>query len=955
MDSLEQKLSTEKVDSSKVNILLDLVEAYRYKNPGKAEQNVIQALKIAGAIDEKRYEVSGLLSQADLLADRSSYDSAIAVFQKALSIAERIKFDDGKSTALIGLGNVNTRKGNLGKGEEYLKLNIAFAREIGDFEGLASSYNNLGNIFNEQGEYKKAMEAYTEAAKINAHIGHKKNAGINSVNIGMIHLKLENYEEAIAYFQKSDSIFKKLDFPLGQAFVLKNMGIVFRNQGKTEKALAQYRQALELYGQMGSQKERAQTYQNLGNIYSDKRQSAAAIENYRQSLLIATKISDSITMALASQSLGQEFFNAGTLDSATLYSSRAVAIAQEIGANLTRMDGYKTLSEVNHALGNQWEAYDFRIKYEAWKDSLYTIEKRELAEEIEAKYQDEQKTQEIALLASEKEVQALQLGKRKNERNAIIGFAMLLLFLAALLYNQYRIKQKSNKELQELNRLKSNFFANISHEFRTPLTLIKGPIEYLEQNPGEKLEKEDLRMIRRNTNRLLGLVNQLLDLSKIDEGKLKLNLREGDLFKSIRTAAASFNSHAAQRQMNYRIHVPNSNLWASFDRDKMEKVIYNLLSNAFKFCEDGGTVAIETSHQDDELMIQVSDTGPGIASEKLPFIFDRFYQVDGGFTKEIEGSGIGLSISHDLVELMDGTITVSSEVGKGTFFTVQIPVEEIKSGPSTLAVSDEQKTTIGVAPFEFPKTDVRPLPEILVIEDNEDMRQYIGKQLWEQYKVVEAVNGAQGLKLASTRLPDLIITDLMMPKIDGMELCKQLKSNITTSHIPIIMLTAMAGEKNKIEGLETGADDYLTKPFSSTELLARIKNLMVQKQRLRLYYTENQGAIEPENMKTTSLDSRFLEQLLALMEREYSDPNFGVPEMQQALAMSKTQLHRKIKALTNESPGELLRNFRLKKAAGLLSQKTDTVTQIAYQVGFNNLSYFAKCFKALYGVPPSSY
>lgn len=239
--------------------------------------------------------------------------------------------------------------------------------------------------------------------------------------------------------------------------------------------------------------------------------------------------------------------------------------------------------------------------------------------------QNEQKTREIELLASEKELQALQLSKRENERNGIIALAALALMLAGLLYNQYQIKRKSNRELQELDEFKSNFFANISHEFRTPLTLIKGPIERLEQNPDEPLEMDEIGMIKRNTNKVLGLVNQLLELSTIDQGKLHLKPTEGDIFKCLRTAVTSFNSHAAQREMDYRVEIPDTMLWASFDRDKLEKVVYNLLSNAFKFSEDGEQVSFKVSYENENLRMQVSDSGRGIPEDKLPFIFDRFY------------------------------------------------------------------------------------------------------------------------------------------------------------------------------------------------------------------------------------------------------------------------------------------------------------------------------------------
>ncbi|MGB5555256.1 MAG: ATP-binding protein, partial [Flavobacteriaceae bacterium] len=519
--------------------------------------------------------------------------------------------------------------------------------------------------------------------------------------------------------------------------------------------------------------------------------------------------------------------------------------------------------------------------------------------------------------------------------------------------NQLKIQAE---KLQELDKAKSRFFANISHEFRTPLTLIKGPIEQLEQNFSEKLNIETVKMIRRNANRLLNMVNQLLDLSKIDEGGLELAPAEGDVYKCLRTASSSFNSLAAQRNMDFRLDIPPTVLWALFDRDKLENIIYNLLGNAFKFSGDGSKITFVADYTENGLRLQVSDSGKGISAEKLPYIFDRFYQADSSNTRENVGSGIGLSLSKDLVELMNGTIIVSSEVGKGTFFTVQLPIQEIKT-IQMKAVDDVHQVEQSMIkkPFVLPKTDKRNLPTILLVEDNSDMRHFITEQMVKFYKVMEAVNGEVGLQKAIADSPDLVITDLMMPKMDGIELCKKLKTDVHTSHIPVIMLTAKAGLDNKLEGLETGADDYLTKPFDSNELLVRTKNLIEQRKRLRELFSRQDVKIDPKKVTVTSIDQKFLEQVLELLETNFSNPDFGVPQMQDSLAMSKTQLHRKIKALTNEAPGELLRNFRLKMAAQLLAQKADSVTQIAYKVGFNNLSYFAKCFKELYGVAPSSF
>ncbi|PRX57516.1 signal transduction histidine kinase [Flagellimonas meridianipacifica] len=522
------------------------------------------------------------------------------------------------------------------------------------------------------------------------------------------------------------------------------------------------------------------------------------------------------------------------------------------------------------------------------------------------------------------------------------------------------IRQKNKQlsyqteRLKELDTMKTRLFANISHEFRTPLTLIKGPIEKLESAEKNTISTPNIKMIRRNANRLLNLVNQLLDLSKLDSGKLRLNESEGDVLKCIRAAASAFSSHAASRKMDYQIKIPSHLLWASFDRDKLEKIVYNLLSNAFKFTEDEGRVIIEAEYRSGRLRLKVSDTGVGIAPDKLPHIFDRFFQVDDSYTREKSGSGIGLALTKELTELMGGIVFVESELSKGTLFRLVIPLEEIRSGQIqedeeyAVRFIEEPRLTVG----SFSTTDKED--KILIIEDNNDMRHFIREQLEQQYAVLEARNGKEGLKMAQKEMPELIITDLMMPQMDGITLCKKLKTDLVTSHIPVIMLTAKAGIENKLEGLETGADEYLTKPFNARELQVRTKNLIESRRKLRELFSKN-ISLDPKEITVTSLDEKFLTQLLQLFEKNYVDSGFGLPQMQKELGMSKTQLHSKIKALTSHPPGELLRNFRLKRAAQLLLQQADNVSQIAYDTGFNSLSYFTRCFKQLYGMSPSEY
>lgn len=915
LDSLLPKLPTMKEDSTKVQAYLDVAWDLLRKDVQTTFQYADSAAMLAKKLGLPYKLTRAKRTKSFALTGMGKYAEAEIFLQEAM---DGFVSEDNQTMILdtqIEFGWLKWQQDLLEESTVYFVGGLPLAKELKDQQREARIHNHLGGIYRVQKQYNKSIEHYTLALSLVEALDFVPGISACLSNLSAAYRDIKDYEKALEYANRALAFKEEQGDDLGAGRALNNIGLIYNDTQVFDKAEQAFQQAYNIADKVGDQKL-------ISHVEHNQMVLAFSKKEYPRSIMLGEKI---------------------------LSGTQALSDIEMV------TDLYKHLSKAHAEMGNYPQAYRYAVKEQEFSDSLYNKNLATVTNDIEAKYQNEQKTKEIALLASEKELQDLQLTQRINERNVIIVFATLAFLLALLLYNQYRIKQKSNKELHKLDELKSNFFANISHEFRTPLTLIKGPIEHLEQNPDEQLGREEIKMIRRNTNKVLGLVNQLLELSKIDQGKLQLEPTEGDIYKCLRAAASSFNSHAAQRHMDYRVRIPKETLWAAYDRDKLEKVVYNLLSNAFKFSEDGEMVAFAAHYQNDELTIQVSDSGKGISEDKLPFIFDRFYQVDYSSTKESGGSGIGLSLSKDLIELMDGTITVSSEAGKGTFFKVQLPLERIKTRH---LVSDNGAVDVKMEPpkpFQLARTDKRNLSEILLIEDNEDMRQFIKGQLVKEYRVLEAINGEKGLGMAIAKVPDLIITDLMMPKMDGIELCKKLKTDVRTSHIPVIMLTARAGIENKIEGLETGADDYLTKPFDAKELMVRIKNLITQRKRLRNHFGTNNPVVDPAKVTTTSLDKKFLEGVLDLLEKEHSNAEFGVPQMQETLAMSKTQLHRKLKALTNESPGELLRNFRLKRAAQLLSQEADTVTQVAYQVGFNNLSYFAKCFKEMFGVSPSSY
>ena len=530
------------------------------------------------------------------------------------------------------------------------------------------------------------------------------------------------------------------------------------------------------------------------------------------------------------------------------------------------------------------------------------------------------------------------------------------------LKNQLKIEKVEIDSLRRLDQMKSQFFANISHEFRTPLTLILGQVESVLSSGIETKEKGKLQVANRNARRLLTLINQLLDLSKLEAGSMELKAEQHNIVSFLKSLFYSFESLAESQKILLKFESEYENIPVIFDPDKMEKVFYNLISNAFKFTSANGEIKVNLNVINSSVEIRIKDTGSGIPSDRLPYIFDRFYQIDSSITREHEGTGIGLALAKELVKLHKGEITVNSKVGEGTEFIVQLTLGDLKIEKEQLV---ELPAQINVySELETTKTDPvsgirNPASEdkkeiILIVEDNSDVRAYIREQLELDYKTVEASNGEEGIRKAEEEIPDLIITDVMMPKMDGYQFSKQIRSDEATSHIPIIMLTAKAGLDDKIEGLETGIDEYLTKPFSAKELTVRVKNLIYRREQLRKRFSKS-TIIKPSEVSTVSADQEFLQKVIKIIEAHFEDEQFGMERLANEINMSVSQLSRKLNALINQPAGQLIRSLRLQRAADLLKQNAGTVAEICYKLGFNDQAYFSRAFKKQFGYSPSEY
>lgn len=567
------------------------------------------------------------------------------------------------------------------------------------------------------------------------------------------------------------------------------------------------------------------------------------------------------------------------------------------------------------------------------------------------------------------------------------AYLIYLLILISIIdqYRRYllrRAKLKSAVEIEriekekvlELDSMKSRFFANISHEFRTPLTLILGPVEGLLRKRSEEvvIKRNDLGLIRRNAKRLQQLINQILDISKLETGKMKIQVSKGKLEEFVRTIILSFLSLAESKKIKYSYDLPGTNQELYYDEDKLDKILTNLISNAFKFTASNGEVRVsfritrQAGQGSGSLMeIIVRDTGTGISPENLERIFDRYYQANDSDTRDAEGTGIGLALTKELVDLYHGKISVESEMGKGSTFKIRIPVsretfteeeisEKIVDHNSDPEDSGEYFTEESEIEEYSQREQARGNPIVLIVEDNIDLRNYISRNLGNSYEIHTAENGKEGLEHAIENIPDLVISDVMMPVMDGVEMCRQLKTDERTNHIPVIMLTAKSDQKSKVKGLETGADDYIIKPFDTEELQVRVRNLIEQRKNLREKFRKefaSDSTIEQDLLPQDQVLSRVSD----YFTRHIDDPDFLMEDMAAKLHMSRSQIFRKVSAVSGSTPQELLRIIRMKKAASLMQSGDDNISQIMYQVGYKSTSHFARAFKQAYGKNPSEF
>lgn len=552
----------------------------------------------------------------------------------------------------------------------------------------------------------------------------------------------------------------------------------------------------------------------------------------------------------------------------------------------------------------------------------------------------------------------------------IYTFLLLLLLYWIRNYEMKRIQMKNDLELEHkqidtlkvIDQLKSRFFTNISHEFRTPLTLIRGNAEILMNELSSNSHKKEVQIIDENAKTLLKLINELLDISKLEAGKMFLCSSQQNIVLYLKNLFFSVESFSDSKKIQLNFISDEEDIQAFFDVDKMEKIIMNLIYNALKFTPENGEITLTVRKIESNISICICDTGIGISESDLPNVFNRFYQADNSDTRMYEGTGIGLALAKELIELHGGTIKVyrNKELSglEGSTFLMELPIGEVTSATASEVTlkfieTDEKSTfTSNISASSNGLNFNQKV--ILLVEDNVPIRTFIKNQLENSYKILEAENGVEGIELSKKHIPDVIISDVMMPIMDGTSMVIELRKEEKTSHIPIIMLTGKATLEDKLIGLETGIAAYLTKPFSVKELQLIVSNLIQQKETLLKKY-QNQFITSPIDVEMTSVDQKFLEKLILHINKNLENPNLSVDHLAEQMCLSTSQLNRKLQALLNQAPGQLIRNIRLQRAAELIKQNVGNLAEICFQTGFNDQTYFSKAFKQQFGCSPSAY
>ena len=782
------------------------------------------------------------------------------------------------------------------KGEYEMALDfINKSYETFEFTGnsynLSAALNSKANIHLEQGEYSLALKNYHKSYELVKHLGKTDMYYLSKHNLAGIYFTLNFFDKALELYKQDFEIVKAEKNYDRCAAILQGIAEIYSEEDRLILALKYAKRAIEYWSMTNNIRGKANAYTAYGSILTKIEKYDEAIAHIEQSIEICESYQHKRGLLQAYYQLGNTYFLIKKYEKAIKYLEDARFLAQQINLNIELKKIYSILYKAYEFVNRNEDAYITMRELVALNENYFNLNLQAKVNEVQTNF---------------------ELDKKELE------------------YYKER----------ELSEYKNNLFSYITHEFRTPLTLIKTPIELIKSNPSEaKNIHEHTQMIENQMDKMEKLLIQMLEINKLQEGKMPINKKIGGILSMLKNTVNSFENEIQTKKIHFIHKLPKKEIHLLYDEDKVEKIIINLLSNALKYTPNLGRIYMEVSYSEQILQIKIADNGIGIPEMYQEDIFNKFYRIPS--EKNITGTGLGLSFVKELVELMHGTIEVESEIEQGATFTVRLPLERIQK---LKANEEDTKSTVET---ETKKSNV------LLVEDNYEVLKLLQSIFKEDYKVSTAMNGKDALKSINKSMPDLIISDVMMPLMSGIELCNTLKKDSKFSHIPIILLSAKSQLYDKLEGLESGADAYLTKPFSLEEIKKTVSNLILQRKTIIDKFSKTIAAFSDENM--VSHEILILQKASEFILENIENEDLSVNDLANHLNMSRFTLIRRFKSINNMTPNVYIQKIRLEKAKEMIKNKVASMSEIAFKVGFASSTYFTSSFKKEFGITPKDF
>lgn len=812
----------------------------------------------------------------------------------------------------------------------YAGRALVIAQNSNDIVLQAKSYSAIAEAYQRQLNLQESIKYYLLAVEVAEANNEKSTLGTSYNGLGISYYYLNDLDKSEFYLKKAAASKLEMKDYTFYTVILTNLAGVYYYKERYQDAIDILLGAENILINAHQEEYLASLYNSLGGAYQmGKAKSDSAEYYYKKSLAIALEFDVNNNIITAYHNLGDLNFRRKKYLEAIVFLKKAEEYCNRTKENGYSMTIYSTLSEVYDSIRDYKNAYHYKRLELEQKNALFKIEKQKAIDEMEIKYQTAKKEKEIEQQKEELQSTKLEAERATNKQNRILFISFILLLTAVFVAVYFWQRKKAN---QLLEKEKTKLFENIVHEIRTPLTLINGPLQLVKKEMQNGKMQEHIQLIEQNSEKLIGLVNELLDASKLEKGKYQLAYQYGDINEFIRTIISGFEKEAERKQIVLNFFPLNGKSNFKYAANAIEKIVSNVLSNAVKYCPSQSTVKININIDNDLLLISISDDGPGIPEKEQQKIFDRFYRLKS--SENINGTGIGLALVKDLVDLMKGEIIVQSDLNKGTTFKIVLPVE--KNSFSDDIILDDSK------------------PLLLIVEDDADLTQFVCSVFEDDFNISKAINGVEAIEKINLELPNIILTDIMMPLMNGIELLQEVKSNPLTNHIPVVVFSAKSSLESRIEGLKHGADAYVPKPFNPDELTLVIQNLLTI---IKRNQQEFQNELKEEKLFDDRVKSKneYVNQAIAYVVKNIENPHYSVNELASDLCISRSQLHRKLNTLTGFSTTNFIKMVRLEKAKDLLQSNAGNVTEIAYACGFSSQSYFTKMFTEYFGESPSKF